>query len=239
MRARLGVAGYRGPDLFPAPLVTRMTQASGGLSRRINVLADKTLLAAYAEQTRNLEPRHLDAAARDAETIPPASTLKHLWQRWKWAIAGLAISLILLAFVWWQQARATAPLPPPHPLAAAMPSTLRPPAPANVAALAAQTRLWLQQAPAQTFVIQLAAAKDAAATTVLLQELSAQAPAQPLRVLHGMHRGEMAWMILAGEFSDRELATAALQHWRNPHADAAFLRTVGKMRKVVLASAAD
>jgi type II secretory pathway predicted ATPase ExeA len=48
LRARLAVAGYRGPDLFPAALITRMTQLSGGLSRRINVLADKTLLAAYA-----------------------------------------------------------------------------------------------------------------------------------------------------------------------------------------------
>ena len=239
LRARLGVAGYRGPDLFPAPLVTRMTQASGGLSRRINVLADKTLLAAYAEQTRNLDLRHLDAAARDAETASATSSVQHLWQRWKWAIAGLAMGLALLAFVWWQQARATASLPPPQPLAAAISSTSLPPAQTDVVALARQTRVWLLQAPAQTYVIQLAAAKDAAATTVLLQELSAHAPPSPLRVLHGVRRGEAAWMILAGEFSDREQATLAMQHWRHPLADAAFLRTAGKMRKVALATPAE
>ncbi|MHB1354150.1 MAG: ExeA family protein, partial [Thiobacillus sp.] len=67
LRARLAVAGYRGPDLFPAALITRLTHLSAGLSRRINVLADKTLLAAYAAQTHTLTPAHLDAAAGDAE----------------------------------------------------------------------------------------------------------------------------------------------------------------------------
>ena len=106
LRARLGVAGYRGPDLFPTPLVTRMTQVSAGLSRRINVLADKMLLAAYAEQTRNLEPRHLEAAARDAETGAPKWWQKLDWPRWKWAGLGVAVGLVLLGFIAWQQARA-------------------------------------------------------------------------------------------------------------------------------------
>ena len=72
LRARLTVAGYRGPDLFSTALITRMAQLSGGLSRRINVLADKTLLAAYAGQTHTLTPAHLDAAAGDAEIHPQA-----------------------------------------------------------------------------------------------------------------------------------------------------------------------
>ncbi|MCA1977776.1 MAG: AAA family ATPase, partial [Thiobacillus sp.] len=58
LRARLAVAGYRGPDLFPAALVAQLHRLSGGLSRRINVLADKTLLAAYAGQTHTLTPAH-------------------------------------------------------------------------------------------------------------------------------------------------------------------------------------
>ena len=75
LRARLAVAGYRGPDLFPPALITRMTQLSGGLSRRINVLADKTLLAAYAGQTHTLTPAHLEAAAGDADMQPPERRL--------------------------------------------------------------------------------------------------------------------------------------------------------------------
>jgi MSHA biogenesis protein MshM len=234
LRARLTVAGYRGPDLFPASLVTRMAQISGGLSRRINVLADKTLLAAYAEQTRNLELRHLNAAAHDAETTPAASRLPGNLRRWGWVVAGLVTGLGLLAFVSWQALGFT-PSNPPTP---AVPKPARPvraqSAPPDAAALARQTNVWLAQAPAQTYVIQLSSAKDAASTTVLLQELSAHSPPRPLRVLLGLRRGEVAWMILAGEFADRDSATVALQSWRNPLADAAFLRTVGKMRRVAL-----
>lgn len=234
LRARLAVAGYRGPDLFPAPLVTRMAQVSGGLSRRINVLADKTLLAAYSEQTRNLEMRHFDAAARDAETTP-ASRSHSSWKRWGWLLTGLIAGGGLLVFIGWQATRLSAQHPEPTLVTAPQlpPSHASQP---NIAALAAQTRLWLFQAPPQTHVIQLAAAKDAAATTVLLRELSAHSPPQPLRVLHGLRQGEVAWMILAGEYPDRDTATTALQNWRDPLSDSAFLRTVGKMRRVVLPS---
>ena len=112
LRARLTVAGYRGPDLFSTALIARMAQLSGGLSRRINVLADKTLLAAYAGQTHTLTPAHLDAAAGDADMRPhprqrgqPAGL-----PRWVWLGVGLAAALGLVAFVAWQ---ALAPLPPP------------------------------------------------------------------------------------------------------------------------------
>jgi MSHA biogenesis protein MshM len=52
-----------------------------------------------------------------------------------------------------------------------------------------------------------------------------------------MQRGEVAWMILAGEFPNRETAMATLQKWPSPLADSPFLRSVGKMRKVVLGAA--
>jgi len=238
LRARLAVAGYRGPDLFPQALATRIARLSGGLSRRINVLADKTLLAAYADQTHNLEMRHLDAAARDAETTatPPSAAGKT--GRLGWMVAGLAAGAGLLAFVLWQGTLSTAQTRATPPTRAAT----SPPLPQNsrplpdAAALARETERWLAQAPAQTYVIQLATAKDAAATAVLLQELSAHSPPEPLRVLHGMRRGEVAWMILAGEFANRKRALLALQQWPNPASDPPFLRTVGKMRKVVLPS---
>jgi type II secretory pathway predicted ATPase ExeA len=101
LRARLAVAGYRGPDLFPPALIARITHLSGGLSRRINVLADKTLLAAYASQAHSLTPTHLDAAAGDADMQSRAGARPGL-RRWAWLAAGLAAALGLLAFVAWQ-----------------------------------------------------------------------------------------------------------------------------------------
>ena len=229
LRARLAVAGYRGPDLFPAALIARMAQLSGGLSRRINVLADKTLLAAYAGQTHTLTLAHLDAAAGDAEMQPfqqqPATRHR---LRWAWLSAGLAAVLGLLAFIAWQAASLDAP--PPASAAMAVHS----PVPKlDVTDLARQTQRWLATAAPDTHVIQLASAKEAAQAAVLLGSLDADTP-QPVRVLYGLRHGAPAWMILAGEFSDRDAAMTALRTQPAAAADTPFLRTVGKMRAVAL-----
>lgn len=231
LRARLTVAGYRGPDLFAPALITRMTRLSGGLSRRINVLADKTLLAAYAGQTHTLTPAHLDAAAGDAEMQPITS--RPGGHRWAWLSAGLAAVLGLLAFIAWQ---ALTP-PPPQPLRPAVLPVATPAA--RVTEQARQTQRWLAAAAPGTHVIQLAAVKEAGQAAVVMGSLSAATP-QPVRVLHALSRGTPAWIILAGEFPDRSTAQAALN--KLPAAPASmdalqvtpFLRTVGKMRSVVL-----
>jgi hypothetical protein len=135
-----------------------MTQLSGGLSRRINVLADKTLLAAYAGQTHTLTPDHLDAAAGDAE-IHAAAHPGRKRHRWAWLTAGLVAALGLLAFIAWQALAQTASPPPaPAPLQAASPPTppQAPPAP-DAAEPARQTLSWLAAAPG-THAIQLAPA---------------------------------------------------------------------------------
>ena len=228
LRARLAVAGYRGPDLFPPPLVARMTRLSGGLSRRINVLADKTLLAAYAGQTHTLTAAHLDAAAADAETVParPAAGVRRV----AWLGAGVLAAAALLAFVAWQasqQTPAAADATPPQPAAAPAPTAVAMPG------LAAQTAAWLAAAPPDTYVVQVAAAKEAARAAVLLGSLDAAIP-RPVRVFHGLSQGAPAWMLVAGTFPDRDAAQAALDALPAGSADEPFLRTVGKMRKLVL-----
>ncbi|HET9463028.1 MAG TPA: AAA family ATPase [Thiobacillus sp.] len=232
LRARLAVAGYRGPDLFPAALITRMTQLSGGLSRRINVLADKTLLAAYAGQTHTLTPAHLEAAAGDAEmeSLPRQPDSRHRLRRLAWLSAGLAAVLGLLAFVAWQALALSAPPPAAATLHTARPAV--PPA-ADITELVRQTQRWLATAAPGTHVIQLASAKEAGQAAVLLGSLNAATP-QPVRVLHGLRQEAPAWMILAGEFATRDAAMAALRTLPAPPAGTPVLRTVGKMRTVVL-----
>src|SRR5262249_57046389 len=64
---RLRAAGYHGPDLFPPVVVRYIAQATTGLTRRINIVADKTLLAAFAENTHNVTMRHARAAVHGSE----------------------------------------------------------------------------------------------------------------------------------------------------------------------------
>jgi type II secretory pathway predicted ATPase ExeA/septal ring-binding cell division protein DamX len=64
---RMRTAGYRGPELFSPRIVKQIAKASSGLTRRINLIADKALLAAFSENTHTVEARHIAAALRDSE----------------------------------------------------------------------------------------------------------------------------------------------------------------------------
>jgi septal ring-binding cell division protein DamX len=67
---RMRAAGYKGPDVFSAAAVLHIGKASQGLMRRVNILADKALLAAFVENTHKIESRHVQAAIRDSEMVP-------------------------------------------------------------------------------------------------------------------------------------------------------------------------
>jgi type II secretory pathway predicted ATPase ExeA len=64
---RMRTAGYRGPDVFSPAAVKLIARASQGLTRRINILADKSLLAAYAGNGHQITPEQVSAAIRDSE----------------------------------------------------------------------------------------------------------------------------------------------------------------------------
>ncbi len=239
LRARLNVAGYRGPDLFTPALVARMARLSGGLSRRINILADKTLLAAYAGQTHTLTPAHLDAAAGDAEMASaarPASRRGVARGARLGMGAGLAAVLALVGYLAWEGLAPTqppAPPPPAHPLPAPQAVASRPTPAAELELRVRQTGAWLADAPTTTHVIQVATAKEAAGAAVLLEDLDQTLP-PPVRVFYGLSRGSPAWMFVTGEFPDRAAALAALQNLPAGVTEEPFLRTVGRMRTVVL-----
>jgi MSHA biogenesis protein MshM len=64
---RMRAAGYRGPDLFSSAVVNSVTRAARGLTRRINLIADKALLAAFSESTHTIKLAHVRDAVRDSE----------------------------------------------------------------------------------------------------------------------------------------------------------------------------
>ena len=237
LRSRLHVAGYRGPDLFAAPLVSRLARLSGGLSRRINVLADKTLLAAYAGQTHTLTDAHLAAAAGDAELGPAPSAAGRPGRSAVWLGAGLLAAAMLLAWVIWLGTRAPAPAADAGAAPGARAAAVRAPDPvaptaAALPELARETARWLDASPPGTHVIQVGSAKEAAQAAVLVLNFR-QVQQAPVRVLHGLSQGAPAWMVLVGEYPDRDSALAALRGLPASAAQAPFLRTVGKMRRVV------
>jgi type II secretory pathway predicted ATPase ExeA len=109
---RMRAAGYRGPNLFSEESTRLIARASGGLTRRINILADKALLAAYAANRHEVGIDEVNAAIRDAK-------LKSQQQRivpWLAGAAGAAAILAAAGALVWQHSHAptsAAQVPPP------------------------------------------------------------------------------------------------------------------------------
>ncbi|MBI5791273.1 MAG: AAA family ATPase [Rhodocyclales bacterium] len=64
---RMRAAGYRGPSIFMPPALKMIERSSLGLTRRINILADKALLAAFSSGSHQIGPKEVQAAIRDSE----------------------------------------------------------------------------------------------------------------------------------------------------------------------------
>ncbi len=138
---RMRAAGYRGPEVFSRAAVAILARASRGLTRRVNVLADKALLAAFASGEHAVSAAHARAAVSDSEFAPLGSRGAR-----RAALAGVAAGLVALGaaagaglYAWLAVPPAVPPAPraAPHEALTAFPEPpARPPAPAGVASLA-------------------------------------------------------------------------------------------------------
>ena len=128
---RMRAAGYRGPDVFAARPVARLARAAGGLTRRINILADKALLAAFTDGAHAVTSRHVRSAIADSEFAQLAPRNRTAWYAAAAVAAGILIG-IALPWLWTEQ-----PAPQPAPVIApvqAAPAPAPAPAPAEVLA---------------------------------------------------------------------------------------------------------
>jgi type II secretory pathway predicted ATPase ExeA len=108
---RMRAAGYHGPDNFAPEAVGLIAKASGGLTRRVNIYADKSLLAAFIGNTHGITVDHVKAAIGDSELKHNRRWLDRLTERrrpnssnWSnpWVVGGLAliVGAILGGLVW-------------------------------------------------------------------------------------------------------------------------------------------
>ena len=90
---RIRAAGYRGPDLFTPGAIQLICNASEGLTRRINILADKALLSAFSENKHQIDRKQVKAAISDAQfnSMRRKNLLSHPWP------ASFAVVVIVAA----------------------------------------------------------------------------------------------------------------------------------------------
>ena len=164
---RLRAAGYHGPGIFSPRALQDIDVASEGLTRRINILADKAMLAAFAANTHLVDQPQVQAAVKDAQfaPLPAASKASPL----RPMLLALPLGLALTVGAYWagRQSVAADAVPP---VAAAAPTAQVPattPSPAAPEAAKAPVATPAPQETAATPGAESAPAEAPAATSAV------------------------------------------------------------------------
>ena len=134
---RMRAAGYRGPEVFSPHAVTLIARAASGLTRRINILADKSLLSAFTENAHAVADRQVRAAIADSEFASVGKSRRPA----VFIGAAIAAGVVAGAAIQWSLTshplssdRAPAAAPAPSPVASTPAAPAAPPAQAVVPA---------------------------------------------------------------------------------------------------------
>ena len=97
---RLMVAGHQGGgSLFRPRALQRLYRASRGIPRLVNILAHKSLMAAYGRGDREVDREHVQMAIADTEDVQPKGE-RGLW----WLAGGLLLGLLVaIGWLLWQR----------------------------------------------------------------------------------------------------------------------------------------
>jgi type II secretory pathway predicted ATPase ExeA len=176
---RMRAAGYRGPNVFVPAALKLIAKASQGLTRRINILADKALLASFASGSHQVGFKEAQAAIKDAafSSNPAAGSKQPTRSGLVWA-AGGALAMLALTGIWQLMAdsanapkenpaaviapasQPAAPAPTPLPVAEATPAPETTNTPL-LDKLLEETRPWLDSVADNRWFLQIYTAVDA------------------------------------------------------------------------------
>ena len=160
---RLRAAGYFGPPLFTKSAVEKIASVAQGLVRRVNILADKSLLAAFADNVYQVTPQYVVAAIKDSEFGFAAKKSVRAINHYRMLLGLLLLSLITIAASYFI-VRFAMHAPQPKPAIAAHPATTKKLASHDVAnvviATLETTSTALSEVPATSTIITAASATD-------------------------------------------------------------------------------
>ncbi len=202
LQFRLHAVGYRGPPIFSPAAVRLLTKISNGLMRRINILADKALLAAFADSTHIILPKHICLAARDSGLPCPTQFNRKVLI----IIIFMILSGILIPeslHTWYNATSSQITSPLQQRLYA--------------------TKKWLLNQ--QYYTIQVMQIKID--KTEYLQYLLNKSEIQPLLNDLYVYRTDLHWEIMYGEFVDTKTAMTAIVNLPEVlHRNKPFLRKI-------------
>lgn len=229
---RLRTAGYRGPTPFTERAVAAIAGASEGLSRRINILADKALLAAYSTGSHRVDRNEVGVAIRDSRftALAPRRSVGWLALTAVAAVGALGSALYVMHASGSPEA-APAQATASQPEAAQAPAVAAPAPPAvdtptepvapslGSPALGPLTRQgldrfsqWLASANSRHYFIQLYGAEiaNAAEIEAFLRRSGNAVEGGQLRIYRSDLSGQDRLGVIFGEFATRDAALSAI-----------------------------
>jgi len=174
IRFRLQAAGCPAPQIFSEAAEKLIAKASGGLTRRINIIADKALLAAYAESATGARPRTVDNMLQPTvlprhvrAAISDSGYVQGFWTVPRVSAMGAAIGLVLVAGIWLQLGRGAPVAPAADIVETPIPAQISSPAPTPAAVIAvADVPATATATPGPAAAPPVAAAQDDVATAI-------------------------------------------------------------------------
>ena len=242
---RMRSVGYRGPDIFNSKTANHIKKISGGLTRRINIVADKALMSAFSEGKHQVSKQHIRTAALDSDFIKPLN--------WKPYAFGAAMAASLCVAVWTGMQLSSTPLQSVPVASEQLPDTAAVAEEAvtvNASVLALgqvddllETRLgdtcdWLLSVPDNHYSIQLFMARtvDADAVEQFLREAPDMLDFEKIYIYETQINGRPMYSVLYDEYSDRTVARSKLNDLPDAlQASKPYLRRVSALRKDLLA----
>jgi MSHA biogenesis protein MshM len=222
---RLRAAGYFGPPIFTDSAVKKLSSAAQGLVRRVNILAEKSLLAAYADNVHQVTIKHVNAAIQDSEFGANANLLKRLVASKYGLMSIFGLVIITAMLVYWALHQQRTKVPS-NPVASNLVATqksmnasvqIAPQATAKDAAelllekRLALTKQWLRTSEPNTITLQIITSADANQAKKELDALSHQIEIDNVYLYYKKQDGVTLTVFLYGAYRQRADALAAMQ----------------------------
>lgn len=217
---RMRAAGYRGPSIFSKAAVATLTKVSKGLMRRINILADKALLAAFAQNKHYVTPQHVRLAARDSGFVEVTNFPRKMFE------GGFLIAILLGLGLGWSYQQ---PLEYWSKQGITHPASTLPPPPSGMDPLLEQRLLasqqWLEKSTG--FTLQVMQTPQTEDLINFLHKPEIQVLLDELYV----HKTTRQWEVFYAQFADANTTVAAINNLpKGLQRNKPFLRKIEKIR---------
>jgi type II secretory pathway predicted ATPase ExeA len=232
LSCRLFAAGHTGNAIFSPAAIQHIANVAQGLSRRVNLLADKAMLAAFAESAPQVSVKHTRLAELECDYAAP---IRHK----KYYALGLGL-LILGAMAWYAYPRASNSSPsiasrPVAELAALSAniaaSTPAPPSPLSELLLLSRKKLIAAEASSLTLLVSKIPRTHSEQLQQVVAEIDQRLGPGRVIVYPTRRNGELAWGVLAGLYPDKKRAQSANQQLQLGHKIAGGqIQTIGVLR---------